>query len=445
MRPMRPFARMLLLLPFVAQHALAATLADEADYQTCINTPASCTTLLVRDQSLTGTLPTELGTLTALQNLRLDGNAFTGGIPTEMGLLIAMESFFLYGSTGLGGTIPTELGTCAALESLQLNDNGLTGGIPTELAALAAVTFLYLQGNSLTGTVPAEFAAQATITEFKVDNNADLCGNPVPDVGTIDNTYTTGTTGTNLGNDCPTASPTTVSPTPSPTVPPTVSPTDSPSTAAPTQSPTVPPTMPAMTDAQAVAAIAAVRARAAYRNNAVAPASTDPTDDAVAGGKSCPPDYHLMGGDDVGLIHGATTSPTTTISPTPQQGGTQSGGYWCQKNDEIYRVVTHQKTLDPAGVVSARAATAATLGAARDLSQGHDVAARASHATIEASGQTLLVETVADAAAALLLAKAGDVRETTWAPTVTLSNSPTTTAEGAAERSRAQNNSPALG
>ena len=199
-----------------------------------------------------------------------------------------------------------------------------------------------------------------------------------------------------------------------------------------------------MTDAQAVAIIAATRARQAHRNNAVAPASTDPTD-AVTGGKKCPPDYHLMGGDDVGLIHGATPSPTATISPTAQRFGTQSGGYWCQKNDEIYRVVTHQKTLDPAGVVSARAATAATLGAARDLSQGHDVAARASHATIEASGQTLLDETVADAAAALLLAKAGDVRETTWAPTVTLSNSPTTTAEAAAERSRAQNNSPALG
>ena len=38
-----------------------------------------------------------------------------------------------------------------------------------------------------------------------------------------------------------------------------------------------------MTDAQAVAAIAAARARAAYRNNAVAPLSTDPTDDAVTG------------------------------------------------------------------------------------------------------------------------------------------------------------------
>ena len=132
--------------------------------------------------------------------------------------------------------------------------------------------------------------------------------------------------------------------------------------------------MPPMTDAQAVAAIAAARARAAYRNNAVAPLSTDPTDDAVTGGKKCPRDYHLMGGDDVSLVHGATTSPTATISPTPQTGSMV--GYWCQKNDEIYRSVTHQKTLDPAGVVAARAATATTLGVARDLSQAHDVAAR---------------------------------------------------------------------
>jgi hypothetical protein len=240
-----------------------------------------------------------------------------------------------------------------------------------------------------------------------------------------------------------TATPTSLAPTAAPTdtatdaptgTPTTLAPTTSPSTLAPTESPTVPPTMPALTDAQAVASIAAARARVAYRNNAVAPASIDPVYDAELDGKKCPADYHLMGADDHSIVSGGTASPTAN-------GDT----YWCQKNDEIYKTVTYQKTLDPTGTVAALAATDATLGEARDLSQSHDVAAREQHALIEASGQTLLEQTILDADAAMVLAKTGDTRESTLAPTVTLSNSPTTIAEGADERSRAQNNSPALG
>lgn len=232
----------------------------------------------------------------------------------------------------------------------------------------------------------------------------------------------------------PTAAPTDTATNPPTLAPSTLAPTTSPSTLAPTESPTVPPTMPALTDAQAVASIAAARARVAYRNNAVAPASIDPVDDAELGGKKCPADYHLMGADDHSIVSGGTASPTAN-------GDT----YWCQKNDEIYKTVTYQKTLDPTGTVAALAATDATLGEARDLSQSHDVTAREQHALIEASGQTLLEETILDADAAMVLAKTGDTRESTLAPTVTLSNSPTTTAEAADERSRAQNNSPALG
>ena len=41
--------------------------------------------------SLTGTLPSELGLLTALVELILDGNSLTGSLPTELGLLTSLE------------------------------------------------------------------------------------------------------------------------------------------------------------------------------------------------------------------------------------------------------------------------------------------------------------------------------------------------------------------
>ena len=65
--------------------------------------------------------------------------------------------------------------------------------------------------------------------------------------------------------------------------------------------------------------------------------------------------------------------------------------------------------------------------------------ARAQHALVEASGQTLLAQTLAAMDVEMLAAKTGDAREPTSAPTVTLTNQPTTAAQAAEARLRAMN------
>lgn len=130
-------------------------------------------------------------------------------------------------------------------------------------------------------------------------------GTYAPSVTTDAPTFTLSPTVTTGAPTVTTAAPTVTTISPSTTSPSSLAPTSSPSTGAPTESPTVPPTMPWLTDAQAVAAIAASRARVAHRNNAVAPASLDPTADGF-GGLLCPPDYHLMGKDDKALDHAGT-------------------------------------------------------------------------------------------------------------------------------------------
>ncbi|CAN0387926.1 unnamed protein product [Pylaiella littoralis] len=55
------------------------------------------------------------------------------------------------GNNNLRGTIPRELGKLTALIELYLNDNGLTGSIPMVLGALTELTYLNLDGNELTG------------------------------------------------------------------------------------------------------------------------------------------------------------------------------------------------------------------------------------------------------------------------------------------------------
>ena len=52
------------------------------------------------------------------------------------------------------GTIPPELGNLSALETLRLWGNQLTGTIPPELGNLGAFKVLDLRDNQLTGTIP---------------------------------------------------------------------------------------------------------------------------------------------------------------------------------------------------------------------------------------------------------------------------------------------------
>ena len=82
------------------------------------------------NQDLTGALPAGLGDLgPALKTLSLDGNQIS--------------------------ELPTEIGTLTGLVELRLNENAITA-VPTELAALTGLVVLYLDNNQLTG-VPAEF------------------------------------------------------------------------------------------------------------------------------------------------------------------------------------------------------------------------------------------------------------------------------------------------
>ena len=54
----------------------------------------------------------------------------------------------------LSGSIPSELGNLANLEGLGLHDNELSGPIPSELGDLDNLYWLWLDGNQLSGSIP---------------------------------------------------------------------------------------------------------------------------------------------------------------------------------------------------------------------------------------------------------------------------------------------------
>lgn len=82
--------------------------------------------LMLSTSSLWGSLPTELGLLTGLQELSLDNNSLEGPIPPELGLLSGLQLLWL-SSNSLDGSLPSELGLMTGLSYLDLNSNSLEG------------------------------------------------------------------------------------------------------------------------------------------------------------------------------------------------------------------------------------------------------------------------------------------------------------------------------
>ena len=86
------------------------------------------------NNQLVGSVPTQLGLLTSLQNLNLADNPLGGAsIPIEIGRLVDLETLDLRASKWTG-PLPSEIGLCTKLTMLDLWDTDLTGTVPTEIS-----------------------------------------------------------------------------------------------------------------------------------------------------------------------------------------------------------------------------------------------------------------------------------------------------------------------
>eukprot|EP00241_Pyramimonas_parkeae_P004784 CAMPEP_0114246172 /NCGR_PEP_ID=MMETSP0058-20121206/12309_1 /TAXON_ID=36894 /ORGANISM="Pyramimonas parkeae, CCMP726" /LENGTH=350 /DNA_ID=CAMNT_0001359317 /DNA_START=587 /DNA_END=1640 /DNA_ORIENTATION=+ len=155
------------LMMLLAQSTAAVRINETAAYQACIAAPATCTRMWLRASQLTGTIPTQLGTLTSITHIEIHTNQLTGTLPTELGALTRMTrmSFFF---NWLTGTVPTELGALTRITHLGLGSLRLTGTVPTELGALTSMSWIDLFTNKLTGTLPTELGALTRLTEMNI-------------------------------------------------------------------------------------------------------------------------------------------------------------------------------------------------------------------------------------------------------------------------------------
>ncbi|KAG6683273.1 hypothetical protein I3842_12G004500 [Carya illinoinensis] len=149
------------LQAFVSVHAI--------DYNSSLTIPIYFTTednnsfnsfnyfsrlIFLRNNSLSGTIPIEIGCLKRLRGLDLSHNK-------------------------LIGTIPTQISELTDLEYLDLSANHLYGEIPVSLINLHFLRLFSVANNNLNGAIPVGTQLQA-FNASSFEGNQGLCGYPLP-------------------------------------------------------------------------------------------------------------------------------------------------------------------------------------------------------------------------------------------------------------------------
>ena len=71
---------------------------------------------------------------------------------------------------GITGSIPSEIGSIVPLEELDLTNTGVSGELPTELGSLFDLEIVYLQGTDITGNLNDLFCTATNDWTFLVSN-----------------------------------------------------------------------------------------------------------------------------------------------------------------------------------------------------------------------------------------------------------------------------------
>jgi len=128
------------------------------------------TQLCLRNNQLSGGIPSQLGKLGNLGYLWLQENQLSGGIPSELGNLSNLIYLYL-SANRLSGSIPPQLGNLGKLNKLYLDNNQLSGAIPPGLGHLGNLGVLWLAHNQLSGAIPLELGNLSNLIVLRLNSN----------------------------------------------------------------------------------------------------------------------------------------------------------------------------------------------------------------------------------------------------------------------------------
>jgi len=131
-------------------------------------------TLSMHNSTLTGPLPAQIGSMTALKLIDLSGDAaganknqMMGSLPSQLNQLTKLEVLDLQ-ANAFSGTLPN-LSGLTKLQYINFNYNSLIGALPATLTQLPELVRLYASVNQLSGTLPTVWNAKLQYIE--IDSN----------------------------------------------------------------------------------------------------------------------------------------------------------------------------------------------------------------------------------------------------------------------------------
>ncbi|WCJ41970.1 Leucine-rich repeat protein kinase family protein [Euphorbia peplus] len=145
---------------------------------TCGTRHHRVTGIQLRNMSLTGTIPPDIGNLSFLANFSLSTNNFQDSLPSQLANLRRLKWFDL-GYNIFSGIIPSWIGSFTQLQYLDLSSNNFGGVIPTSLCNLSKLNHLNLGMNNLEGQIPAAIGNLQSLEILYLNNNKLSGGVPI--------------------------------------------------------------------------------------------------------------------------------------------------------------------------------------------------------------------------------------------------------------------------
>uniref|UniRef100_A0A7N2LFD1 non-specific serine/threonine protein kinase n=1 Tax=Quercus lobata TaxID=97700 RepID=A0A7N2LFD1_QUELO len=144
---------------------------------------SNLTILLLNGNQLTGSLPKELGYLPNLNRIQIDQNHMSGQLPKSFAFLNKTMHFHM-NNNSINGQIPPQLSRLPSLADFLLDNNNLSGSLPPQFSEMPNLLILQLDNNNFDGTtIPASYGNMSKLLKLSL-RNCNLQG-PVPDLSRI--------------------------------------------------------------------------------------------------------------------------------------------------------------------------------------------------------------------------------------------------------------------
>lgn len=120
----------------------------------CASGSQQVTSVDLGGNGVRGTLPAQLGQLTALRVLNIDESRLSGTLPATLASSTQLHTILLASNPRLSGTLPAYLGTLASLSVLDVSNTRVSGSLSSALGQLRQLERLQLDRSAVAGTVP---------------------------------------------------------------------------------------------------------------------------------------------------------------------------------------------------------------------------------------------------------------------------------------------------